>query len=308
MAKSGILSRVGIAIPPGSIYNVTGLREFDPDWSSVHRSTKVSVWRQESDKADFGDTFSGRLDMEVTPGTALAILFGNILTRKAVSNVDGFDSQSFRLVRSAPPHNASFDLHAAFDGGPWQTYSDVVLKALRLTVRGQSIAHVSADWTSPAMVESQTDPGWTFEEVPAAPITGSKSTVTVNEESVEGIEFTLAITLPRAYSRMNRSGVAGRATGQGPTIVSGNLVQYFGTPNLPALVRGQTEFSIGATIGDGARLEVNLPRVMPASGQARPTGDEDVTASIAFRALSDADLDEDSEIEVSVITPAVGSS
>ena len=316
--KDGVLSQIGIQAEEsfagsglGLIHNVTGLREFEPDWSSNFRSTKVSVWRTESAKADFGDMFEGRMDLELSSDYLLLLLFGNLMTMKSQTEAEGYTSTIFRAHYSAPVWQPSLRFYATFDNGPWQIYGGVVLKSARLTIRAGTLAHLSLDWTAREMTEFLENPGWSINAPPASPLVGSSGAIQFDDTAMDdAIELSFSVAVPRGMNRMDRSGLSARATGQGPTVISGNLVQYFETTrNLPSLVRNLTAFKIAASVLSvgGYGVVVTLPRCSPSSGQATPTGQQDVMAAIPFRALTDSAQVEESEIEVEIRT-AGGSS
>jgi hypothetical protein len=314
--KSQILTTVAVQAEStfagsgtGTIYRVTGVRQFEPSFDSVLRTTKVSVWRQETGQKRAGYVFGGRLDVEGSPGNALRLLLSNLLCLKDPVLVEdpGNTTYTFRPKRSQPFVIESLKFYVAYESGPWETYSGCVITSLRCTTRGQNITNISCDFMCASVQSVDSDPVWTIATESLNSIVASDAVLTIDAVPVTGmIELSCEINLPRDKTRMSRDGVAGRFSSMGPAVITGAFNEYFGSEgDLPQAVRDGSEVALKATLnaGSGTLLEFDFPRVAPQSGQPNPLGQADVTSQIPFKVLADADLDEGSETHVRFIHP-----
>jgi len=313
--KSQVISRVSVQAEAsftgagtGDIYQITGIREFDHQFEPVQRTTKVTVWRQESGQSTGGRVFRGRLDVEGSPGSALRLLLSNMLAEKAaVSSGGGLSTYQFRPRRSQPMVLDSLRFLAEFEDGPWYEFKGCVIESLRWTVRAQNITNISCEFLCAQLVEWDVNPSWTVVSDNLNPLVASDAVLTIDGSPVsEFIELSCELSVPRVPTRMNRDGQATRFSIMGQSLISGAINEYFGNSfNLPYVVRDGGEFALKATLnaGGGSLLEFEFPRVAPQSGQPGIVGAADSVSQIPFKVLADADLDEASETNVRFIQP-----
>lgn len=196
------------------------------------------------------------------------------------------------MPRAALADLQSLRMLLAYDGGPWVVLGGAAVSGLRVTVRAQTLAHVSADWAAAARSQEDTDPAWASSLESFDRLAASSATVEVDGEEVgSGIEFSVLFSAEREAARYGRGGEASALPQSAPGQVKGTVVQYFeGGAGLPEAVRSGSEFSLSLVLKDAAgapRVEVSLPRCVAEGGQPDPVGAEDVTQSVAFRCLQD---------------------
>lgn len=282
----------------GTIHELAGLTEFEQQFESLARTTRISVWRQEASQQSAGASYRGRLDIEVAVSPALNLLLQTILALKSSGSVAGGTEYVYRMARVEELELPSVKLLVAFEDGPWLTFSGVMITMLRFTVRALQVVRLSVDWVAASKVETDVNPGWTIVRTECETLVGFRAVAEIDETAVETlIELGLTIEVPLELRNLTTVGVAGMFAKNGPATVGGNLVDYLGGSDLPAKVRSGVEFDLGCVLSDGTidRLAMELPRTVAQSGQPAIKGDSDVTTPVPYKVLLDAAADPNDE-------------
>lgn len=279
----------------GSLYRLPGAVRFEWGVNPVHRLRKVNVWRMEDTEAQAGLTYEGNLEMELHSARSMNLMLEGILA--PISALGGTPATyTYRPPRADYPVTESFKLFAAYEGGPWLTFSGVVIETVRFTVRARTLVRMSVRWRAAAVLEQVSDPSWSIVTDPDRRVTSDSCTIKIDDVAhTQGVDATLEIRDPKDLVNLGADGVATGWSRLGTQAVVGSVVEiYDPTHDLPAIARGLTEtslyFKLAAQAEPTYYVEATLPRVVWDEANPAPMGEGDVAETASFRAVQPAGL------------------
>jgi hypothetical protein len=313
--NDGILGTVALAeesalggSTTGSTYSIRGFREFDFSVQHPHRITKTNVWRLADEQSSPVQLYRGRFDVIASPDVVFNLVARTLLTQKSVVTSSPLETRVFRPFRYESPDAAGFKIFAAYENGPWLTFSGCQIEGFRIQMRAKELARCSVEWRALSLASVASDPSWTILDDTFRSHSPIDAVLKVDAtDHSQATEFGFEIKSPLTPASVDRDGNVTAFQRTGSWQITGMIADYKGdTSDLDARARAGTATDLNAKIVTSTPtnfIEIDLPKVIIETGQSTPRNAEFPRGSFTYRVVNASILNPSSEPLLTIARP-----